>query len=311
MDKWVSKFKKVVLIVATCLIAQSCSIESDLEITTYAKESSRLDGSIIYWSLTSSSITEPQGLFLIAQGSGCSPALNSANVQQLIDKTSSLGILTIDKYGVSPSDAPNNPMVDCSETYFENHTVSQRVNDAITVLRDLQNDGLWNGELALFGGSEGGAVVSVLSHMVPETDAVVVFSTGTGIPLSDMILSIMPPTAVAEAKQEFTRIRNNPNSNTLWNGNTYKWWADIMDRTLSDDLLKGGAPVLLIHGTLDKGTPVNAARATQDAFEQANNDRLTYWELEDRGHQMKDSTGISYMSEVLDDVTLWLSEQLK
>lgn len=311
MAKWILRFKKVILISATCLVAQSCLPKPETRVTTHAKVSARSDGSIINWSLTSSDITKPQGLFLIAHGSGCSPALRSSNVQQLIDKTSSLAILTIEKYGVKPSDAPNNPMEDCSDTYFENHTVSQRINDALTVLKDVKNDGLWNGELVLFGGSEGGAVVSILSHMVPETDAVVVFSTGTGIRLSDMILSIMPPSAVAEAKEEFSRIRDNPDSNTLWSGNTYKWWADIMDRTLSNDLLKGSAPVLLVHGTLDRGTPVNAARATQDAFKQANDDRLTYWELENRGHQMKDSSGVSHMSEVLDDVILWVSEQIE
>ena len=39
----------------------------------------------------------------------------------------------------------------------------------------------------LFGGSEGGDVVSILSHRILETDAVIVFSTGTGVPLSHMI----------------------------------------------------------------------------------------------------------------------------
>lgn len=307
----VNGLKYGTLVLMAIMALQSCALKDQAVPSVHSGESGRLDGSTIYWSLTPPRTKHSKGILLIAQGSGCAPALTSSNVQQLIAKTTNLSVLTVEKYGVKPDDTPNNPMVDCSDVFFDHHTVSQRVADVIAVLEQLKNDDVWNGELALFGGSEGGAVVSILSHKVKETDAVVVFSTGTGIPLSEMILQIIPPPAVAETREQFIRIRENPQSIKKWSGNTFKWWADIMDTRLSDELLKSKAPVLIVHGAHDKTAPINSARATQMAFTQANDGRLTYWELNDRGHQMKDSEGISHMSSVLDDVSDWITKQIK
>ena len=306
-----SPIKISILILAISMTLLSCAPKEQISPNVRSGESLRHDGSTIYWSLSSSNTDHPKGILLIAQGSGCASALTSSNVQQLMSKTTDLSVLIIEKYGVKPDDAPNNPMEDCSDTFFEHHTVSQRVDDAVSVLDQLSDDGDWNGKLALFGGSEGGAVVSILSHKVEETDAVIVFSTGTGTPLSEMILQIIPPTAVPETREQFTHIRANPQSTEKWGGNTFKWWADIMDTQLSDELLISKAPVLIVHGVLDKNAPVSSARATKSAFLKANDTRLTYWELDDRGHQMKDAQGISHMSSVLDDVSNWIGEQIK
>jgi len=307
----VSELKLITLGVITCVLCLSCSSQKQSTENAVAHETMRENGSVIHWSLTSA-ITKPaQGVLLIAQGSGCSPALSSPNVQLLIEKTPSLNVLTIEKYGVRPSDSAKRSPDKCPEAYSRNHTISQRVDDAVIVLKELRGSGALTGKLVLFGGSEGGAVVSILSRKIPEVDAVVVFSTGTGIPLSKMIL---PPESAEfkdEFEKEFALIRANPNSHKMWSGNSYKWWADAMDRRLSDDLLASKAPILLVRGTLDKTTPISADHATKAAFEEVNDTRLTYWELEDRGHQMRDSNGVSHMTDVLDNVSNWISEQTK
>ncbi len=311
LSRWISELKLITLCMMTCVLGLSCSSQKPWNENSTAHETMRTDGSIIHWTLTSAVTRPAQGVLLIAQGSGCSPALSSPNVQLLIEKVPNLHVLTIEKYGVRPNDPANRSRDKCPDAYSRNHTISQRVDDAMIVLKKLRSEGGLTDKLGLFGGSEGGAVVSILSRKIPEADAVVVFSTGTGIPLSKMIL----PPEYAEFKDEFEKefslIRANPNSHKIWSGNSYKWWADVMDRKLSDDLLASKAPILIVRGILDKTTPISADHATKAAFDAANDTRLTYWELEDRGHHMKDSEGVSHMSDVLEDVSDWISEQIE
>ncbi len=310
-----NKLTHSILAISALMVLQSCAVKDDTIPSAYVSsvnlgESIRDDGSRIYWSLTSPSTGASKGILYVAQGSGCAPASTSTNVQMLLAKTTKLSVLTVEKYGVNPDDNPSNPMQECSDMFFAHHTISQRVADVTTVLGQLSKAGNWNGDLALFGGSEGGAVVSILSHEIKETDAVVVFSTGTGTPLSEMILQIILPSAVKETGEQFIHMRANPQSLEKWSGNTFKWWVDIMDTRLSDALLMSNSPILIVHGVLDTNAPVSSARATKAAFVDAGDGRLTYWELDDRGHQMKDSEGTSHMSSALDDVSDWITEQI-
>jgi pimeloyl-ACP methyl ester carboxylesterase len=269
--------------------------------------SARTDGSRITWSLMDADARRANKILLIAQGSGCAPAHTNANIRMLSDAAEGFAVLTIEKYGVEQTDAPENPVESCSEAYFANHTVSQRVADARTVLAELGTRGLWDGTLVLFGGSEGGAVVSILSHEEPETDAVVVFSTGTGLTMAEFFPMVVPPPVAGQMNGVFAQARSNPESAEVAGGNSFKWWADILDRRLSDDLLKSSVPVLLVHGENDMSAPVEAARATLAAFVAANEEaRLTYWELSDRDHHMLAPDGQSHMQDVLDRVADWI-----
>ena len=271
--------------------------------------SARTDGSRIAWRLMDADAERANKILLIAQGSGCAPAHTNANIQMLADAAERFAILTIEKYGVEPTDAPENSNQTCSDAYFANHTVSQRVADARTVLAELKARGLWDGTLVLFGGSEGGAVVSILSHAEPETDAVVVFSTGTGLTMAEFFPMVVPPPVAAQMNAVFEQARSNPEAHEVVGGNSFRWWADILDRRLSDDLLKSSVPVLLVHGENDRSAPIEAARATRAAFVAANEEaRLTYWELNNRDHQMLAPDGQSHMQDVLNRVAVWIEE---
>ena len=177
------------------------------------------------------------------------------------------------------------------------------------MLQYLRSRGLWDGRLILFGGSEGGAVVSILSHELKEADAVVVFSTATGLTMAEFFPMVVPPPVANQMAKVFEQVRTSPDSQGVIGGNSLMWWADILDRRLSDDLLKSDIPVLIVHGQNDRHAPVEAARATLDIFKDAGEaDRLTYWELPHRNHQMVDEQGNSHLSEVLSDVALWIRE---
>ena len=250
-------------------------------------------------------------IVLVAQGSGCAPARSSASVQMLAEILSDYAVLTINKYDVTPDDAPEDPVEGCSDAFVANHTVSQRVADAQAVVDDLKTRGLFDGNLILFGGSEGGAVVSILAHQAEDADAVIVLSTGTGLTMAEFFPMVAPPPAVKAMQAVFDRVRTDPTAEGVVGGVSYAWWRDILDRRLSDDLLMAAIPVLLVHGVNDRSAPVEAARATRNAFTAAGQtDRLTYWELPDRDHAMADPQGVSHMEEVLQQIGGWIEEHM-
>jgi len=278
--------------------------------TDVSGQTARADGTVIDWMLTRAQKDSPKPVLIIAQGSGCSVARTNSNVALLANKLSEFALLTVEKYGVAPEDTPDDPMNSCSNAFFDHHTVSQRVRDVKNVLHDLRSRALWDGRLILFGGSEGGAVVSILSSELREADAVVVFSTGTGLTMSEFIPMVVPPPVAAQMITVFEQVRANPDPQGIVGGNSYKWWSDILDRRLSDDLLKANIPVLIVHGQNDQSAPVEAARAARDAFTDAGEiDRLTYWEFPHRDHQMIDEQGDSHLAEVLSDIASWIREQ--
>lgn len=277
-----------------------------------ADATARADGSRIHWTLSNAAPDRPNRVVLIAQGSGCSPARSSSSVAMLAEILSNHAVLTVEKIGVAPQDVPTDRIGGCSDAYLENHTVSQRVADVMMVLGDLRKQRLFDGDLVLFGGSEGGAVVSILAHQAAEADAVVVLSTGTGLTMAEFLPLVAPPPAMERMRAAFDGIRSDPDATGVLGGVSYNWWRDVLDRRFSDDLLKADIPVLLVHGGRDQSAPVEAARATRDAFVAAGQERrLTYWEFESRDHAMVDPQGRSHMREVLTQVRRWIDEQTR
>ena len=271
----------------------------------------RPDGSLVHWTLSNAVQDRANRIVFVAQGSGCAPARASSSVRMLAEILSDYAVLTIEKYGVAPDDAPADPMADCSRAYLENHTVSQRVADARAVFEDLRARGLLDGDLVLFGGSEGGAVVSILSHQAEDTDAVVVFSTGTGLTMAEVFPLVVPPPVAERMQAMFDEIRNDPDAEGVLSGVSYDWWRDSLDRRYSDDLLTSNVPVLIVQGADDRSAPVEAARAARDAFIAAGQEhRLTYWEFQDRDHGMVDAQGVSHMGAVLKKARGWIEAHM-
>ena len=301
--------RNVIALLSLCLLG-ACQNIAYPPATHIDSTTLRTDGTKIHWSLSGNNFHRKNKVLLIAQGSGCAPARTSQSVSMMAKLAPEFSVLTIEKYGVKLSATDATLEAICSEEFFNNHTISQSVLDAQSVFDDIDKRGLWNGKAALFGGSEGGAVVSILSHVLPETNAVVVFSTGTGLTMAEFFPMVVPPDFANEMSLIFEEIRLNPAATGMAAGNSYEWWRDILDRRLSDDLLKSNIPILLVHGQNDKSAPVEAARATQEAFISAGKrQQLTYWEMKDRDHQMNDPQGNSHMQTVLTDVIDWIVHQ--
>ena len=269
-------------------------------------ESTRPDGSTLHWAITRPEGDSPTGILLVAQGSGCAPATANPAVAAAHAIAPHFALLTVEKVGVGPNDAPQDPVGECPEAYFVGHTVRQRVEDVAQVLSELRGARWWNGKLVLFGGSEGGAVVA---RLVPrlEPDAAVVFSTGLGETLAASLERVLPPLAAAEAEAKLAEARSQPQSREIWGGNSYRWWADVVDEVLVERLLETKVPVLLIQGARDSHAPVQSARAARDAYAAAGRSELTYWELEGYDHSMTDAAGVSHRDEVFTRIADWVA----
>ena len=123
----------------------------------------RDDGSLIHWTLDRQHTAPKQGILVLAQGSGCLAATKNPNLERAKSLLPDFAVVTVEKYGVRPDDAPKDPFGGCSPDFYAHHTISQRVADYQRVLAKVETSPWWDGRLVLFGGSEGGAAVSMLA----------------------------------------------------------------------------------------------------------------------------------------------------
>lgn len=271
-------------------------------------EMPRADGSVIHWTLDGPQDAERTGLLVLAQGSGCLSVVNNENLAMTRTIFGEFAALSVEKYGVASGDNPADDHTECSEAFREHHTVSQRIADYRQVIEGLRGESWWNGELVLFGGSEGGLAMAILASQV-QADAAILFSTAGGLPFGQIVRQSIPEEGWPTVNAAFENARRNPDSSELWGGSSLRFWADIIDRRVADDMLRSDAAFLLIQGGNDPSSPVSAARATSDLFADAGRCNLTYWEFPGLNHGMADASGNGRMAEVLSQAAAWLRER--
>lgn len=268
----------------------------------------RPDGTQITFHIDRNVKAARHGAILVLQGSGCEPVATNERVASIGPAvTPGDAVVTIEKYGVTATQEAD-PVDGCSPDYWNRNTLQQRVLDAAQVIGRLRHERWWNRRLVIFGGSEGGAVAAMLAPIVPETKAVIIFSSGIGVPVGDLIRAAVPPPVAAEAPRIFAEARSNPTGSKRWAGASYRWWADAVDVTAAKMLLQTSVPILLIHGTRDQSAPVSTARATRDLLARQGRRNLTYREYEGYDHFMKDAAGVDHRPAVLKEAATWLRQ---
>lgn len=283
------------------------------------QQTKRTDGSTIDWYIDRPAPKVKTGLIILIQGSGCEPVTPLKNIKRARKLFSDYTTLTIDKYGVSSTDGKATDLnKTCSDPYYAHNTMSQRVSDYVQIVTSLQNQNWWNKKLILLGGSEGGIVASRLAVQI-HAQAVILISTSGGVTFGEMVKqSIFDSFKASDVSKDqrpdidalFSKIRQNPTSKEIWAGNSYRFWADAIDRRAADDMLKSDSALLLIQGSKDKSGAVDMARKVSDLFAAAHRCNLTYWEFPDYDHTMTDSTGHDEMPGVLKQASLWAKWQL-
>lgn len=283
------------------------AIAGGVSMPTAAATVPRADGSELTYHLDQVERDGRQSILLMLQGSGCEPVADREWVTSMpLLLARGHAVLMIEKYGVVPGQPEDEFLDGCSKDYWRKNTLQRRVLDAVQVVARLRKEPWWNGELVIYGGSEGGAVAAMLAPLLPETKAVIIQSAGIGVPVGELIRSAVPPSIAAEMLRVFTEAKVNPSGDKRMGGASYRWWADAVDVTPATLLLQADMPVLLVHGTRDQFAPVATARATRDLFAGAGKGNLTYWEYVGYDHFMRDAAGADHQPEVLKAAAAWL-----
>lgn len=265
----------------------------------------RDDGFAIHYYLDRRGQTGAQGVLVLAQGSGCTSPVRNANIKNAAALAPDLAVVMLEKAGVSPRHQPAEPDT-CPESFHTAHTLSGWAADLERVITQLRKEPWFNDELILFGGSEGGAMVTLAANRIPEADALVVLSSGLGMSLAEVLKSVVPSEATGMLEQQFKAIRDNPDSGQVWSEHAFRWWAEVLDRDFITDLLALDIPILLLQGGRDRMVPVESGRQVETAFADAGRTNLTYREYPELDHGMTDPEGASQLDEVIAEVGAWL-----
>lgn len=230
------------------------------------------------------------------------------------------GFLIIEKVGISEKQNSDNDSHNCTPEFRQRNTLNQRLQDNLTVIDYLRkNDRHWNRKLYIIGGSEGGMLAPIFAGLVPETQKVVMLVAGNGRLMVDDTKEALSLSALAHGlnsnqihqllqqyDQTIKLIKANPNSQTLYLGHTYKWWASVLWVNPLDAMLKLNKPMLLVHGTEDTSVPIKSARIAAQAFRNAGKTNLIYWELPGLDHSLTDKKGMSFKDEIRNKAMHWL-----
>jgi pimeloyl-ACP methyl ester carboxylesterase len=260
---------------------------------------SRVDGSPLQLFIT---LPEPAmakvPLVLIIDGSGCVSSKREDFRADYIAIPARVGravaTLAVEKPGVEPGAQWGSK---CSETFLRYYSIDQRVLDHLRAIQHLRKHASWwNGEMYLFGWSDGGLIGAQVASYTPEVKRAVLGGTGGGLPMTTQFERYImcapdraknPEACVANLRKQFQEIRDNPAPLKTWSGedNSYRTWATRMDAVEYNLIKDLKIPVLIAHGALDRdGTPVESARELMRLLEADGQTHVEYWEIPSMGH---------------------------
>jgi pimeloyl-ACP methyl ester carboxylesterase len=259
---------------------------------------SRGDGSPLQLFVTLPKDAGKVPLVLVIDGSGCVSSKREdfrANYLAIGSRVGrAVATLAVEKPGVEPGAGWGSK---CSETFLRYYSIDQRVLDHLRAIQHLRKHASWwNGEIYVFGWSDGGMIAAQVAAYTPEVKRVVLGGTGGGIPMTTQFENYFTcapdrtkdrDACIAKLHQQFQEIRDNPSPLKTWSGedNSYRTWLtrlDAVDYNIIKDLK---IPVLIAHGALDRdGTPVESARELMRLLKADGETHVEYWEIPSMGH---------------------------
>ena len=264
-------------------------------------------------------------LLVYIDGSLCIPSTLNESVTWLQQQThgpTPFALAVIEKPG--PTLPPRNangdieigPDFRCSEEFRQRYSIDQRVLDHLRVLQHLSRHApWWNGELLVWGFSDGGRVGAQLAAYYPQTRSVALVGFGGGSTMADSMESLVcsspdgESTCRADLRTQMNEIRTAPVATRDWMGdsNTYKAWASRLDAVEANILRDLKAPLLVVHGERDGSVPVGSARKLAELMRGSDVD-FRYREVPGMRHSLW-GTATPEESEALhQDILSWLTK---
>lgn len=264
----------------------------------------RVDGSAIRAEVVRPSIIGQVPILMAIGGSNCIPTRTSEQIERLSPKVSrgnyALVIVETPEPTIPKQSADGSynigPDFRCSDAFKKYYSIDERAMDHLRAIQYLRRHApWWNGQLLIWGYSDGGRIGTRVAAYSPETVRVVLGGFGGGVPMAREFedFHICNPTkltdradCLSKVRAQFDTMRLNPTSAQTWNGdsNTYKAWASRIDAVEAHLLIDLSVPLLLIHGTEDKSVPISSARALAKELAAPGGPQFEYREVEGMGH---------------------------
>lgn len=264
---------------------------------------SRVDGSALTLFVTVPKSNAAQvPLVLTIDGSGCVSSRRKDFAANFFPVTGRSGravaTLAVEKPGVEPGAGWGS---NCSETFLRYYSIDQRVLDHLRAIQHLRKHASWwNGEIYLYGWSDGGMIGAHVAAYTPEVKRAVLGGTGGGMPMTAQFENyfLCAPdrtkdrdACLAEVRKQFQEIRDNPAPLKTWSGedNSYRTWATRLDAVEYNIIKDLKIPVLIAHGALDRdSTPVESARELMRLLKADGETHVEYWEIPSMDHGIGD-----------------------
>ncbi len=238
-------------------------------------------------------------LLIVVDGSRCvgqlRPGMRSL-YRPHSDRPIQYARLMVEKPGVSPE--ANDP-TECSDDFLKYYTMDRRVTDHLRVLQHLKKTGAdwWNGEVLIWGWSDGGDIAVQLTAYYPNVTRAVLGAMGGGYTMAEHFEDfwICPEDRVGEKRAEclaelrgqFQQMFDNPTWTKTWSGQDNSWqvWRTRLFARHAEVLKDNTVPILIVHGEKDyDSTPVASARKLVEMLNESGNTAYTYWEVPGMGH---------------------------
>ena len=284
--------------IAKFFVVFSCIFGLEIASTTeiYPFFLQRQDGTVLEGYFSPPSTSSAPIIFAI-QGSSCESTLKWH--KDLSDQASALGLgmIAIEKQGISKES------IDFLK-YQESNCLQKRLEDSMFCLENMHCIcPEWEGKMIFWGESEGGLVAAHLVAQTPKPAAVLLFATGGGLKPREEVKYALKQRlekhgAVRDEIEQYMVFLEeqmdamilDPTPYKQFLGNTYKWWASLLDADeASLSLNQNSLPIYLAHGVEDSQIPILSADLAAKNLKEKNT--LTYHRLEGYGHDL-DTTDI-------------------
>jgi hypothetical protein len=276
VNAWRAAAALLALALVTC--AQAATVDEQLT-------AARADGSAITIDITRDIAALRLPIVLAIDGSGCIPSRLGTTISRLVPDASvprPYALVTVEK------PAPTRPVPDadgqirigpdfrCTDEFKRYYTIDQRATDHLLAIASLRRQApWWNGELLIWGFSDGGHVGAQVAVVAAETHRVVLGAFGGGIPMARLFedhfeCGAAAPadkaTCVAATRERFEAMRRDPSRIRTHFGDSNTWaaWASRIDSLPAALLMGLPVPLLVWHFERDDSVPVTSARALRD-----------------------------------------------
>jgi predicted esterase len=298
---------RFVAVLAFFLLAQFsvAAVQATVKVESSSFSIPRIDGSKLTVNVTKPPVATEMPIVLAIGGSICIPTITSEQIERLSPIASgaipyALVIVETPEPTIPTRSEDGSinigPDFQCSDSFKKHYSIDERVMDHLRAIQFLRRRApWWNGQLLVWGFSDGGRIGARVAAFSPETTRVVLGGFGGGVPMSKEFedFHMCNPAKVADrsdciakVRAQFSEMRANPTSAQTWNGdsNTYKAWVSRIDSVEANVLHDLSAPLLLIHGAEDRSVPVSSARALADLLSTPDGPQFQYLEIPGMSH---------------------------